>query len=47
MTEIRTLIQSALADEERLLRQREASLAQSIARRSMETQILIAGWRQA
>lgn len=41
MTEIRALIQSALADEERRLRQREANLAQSIARRSLEAQILI------
>jgi CHASE3 domain sensor protein len=43
MTDIRVLIQSAIDDEERLLRRRDANLAQSIARRGMEFQILIGG----
>ena len=42
MTEIRALIQSAVNDEERLLQQREAALDRTIARRGIETQILIA-----
>jgi CHASE3 domain sensor protein len=42
MIGIRTLIQSAINDEEHLLRQREAALDRAIARRGIEAQILIA-----
>jgi CHASE3 domain sensor protein len=41
MTDIRAVIREALADEERLLQQREAGLERSVARRGLETQILI------
>jgi CHASE3 domain sensor protein len=43
MTEIRAVIQEALAHEERLLQEREAGLERSVARRGVEAQILIGG----
>lgn len=43
MSEIRGVLQSGMNDEERLLQEREARLGRSIARRGLETQILIAG----
>lgn len=43
MAEIRGVIQSALSDEERLLQERQRRLDRSVARRGLETQILIAG----
>jgi CHASE3 domain sensor protein len=41
MTGIRAMIQTAINDEERLLRQREATLDRTIERRGIEAQILI------
>ena len=43
MDDIRGVIQSAMGEEEQLLRQREERLDRTIARRGVETQILIAG----
>ncbi len=43
MNQIRTVLQSAVNDEDRLLQARQTSLAQSVSRRGLEEQILIGG----